>query len=94
MRKFKARIQIAESVGSIPGDCNAATEIVLTMQGITNIANARDSDIKVAEAEGAKQYLAAILFEGLNANKYQPCKVAVHNAWVLGEDRIPRDFQH
>ena len=62
------------------------------MQGIPNIANTRDSKIKAAAAEGVKQYLAGMLFEDLNANKYQPLKAAVHNAWVLGEDRIPRDF--
>ena len=92
MREFKARIQIAESVGSIPGECDAATEIILTMQGIPNISNVRDSKIKAAAAKGAKQYLVAMLFEGLNANKYQLLKTAVHNAWVLGENRIPRDF--
>ena len=62
------------------------------MQGITNIANARDSKIKAEAAKGAKQYLAAMIFEGSNANKYQQLKAAVHNAWVLGEDRIPRYF--
>ena len=62
------------------------------MQGIANIANARDRNIKAEAAGGTKQYLAAIIFEGLNANKYQPLKAAVHNAWVLGKDRIPRDF--
>ena len=79
MREFKARIQIAESVGSIPGECDAATDIVLTMQGITDIANARDNDIKAAAAKGAKKYLTAMLFEGLNENKYQPLKAAMHN---------------
>ena len=62
------------------------------MQGITDIANACDINIKAAAAEDAKKYLAAMLFEGLNTNKYQPSKASVHNAWVLGEDRIPRDF--
>ena len=61
MREFKGRIQIAESVGSIPGGCDAATDIVLTMQGIPNIENACDSEIKVAAAKGAKKYLAAML---------------------------------
>ena len=92
MCEFKARIQIADSVGSIPGECGAATEIVLTTQGIPNITSARDREIKAVEAKGAKQYLAAMIFEGLNANKYQKLKAAVHNAWVLGEDRIPRYF--
>ena len=92
MRKFKAIIQIVESVKSIPGECNAATEIVITMLGITNIANARDSEIKAAAAKGTKQYLGAMLFEGLNINKYETLKADVHNTCVLGEDRIPRDF--
>ena len=62
------------------------------MQGITDIVNARDSNIKAAAAKGAMQYLAAFLFEGLNANKYQQLKAAVNNAWVLEEDMIPRYF--
>ena len=33
-----------------------------------------------------------MIFEVLNSNKYQPLKAAVHNAWVLGKDRIPRYF--